>query len=145
MRAIFVLIFVVLTANLIAEEPQTKIPPKAGLSVQTRETKQIYDEADFPSGTFEGLTDVQKKEALEALNSNPCTCGCSNDTIAICRIKDPNCGVAPKLVAQVLGLVREGKDAKAVGAELQKAKLEAEESENLDVEQEQESIFIPIR
>jgi protein-disulfide isomerase len=145
MRIILVLISFLLTANLIADEPQMKSPPKAGLSVQTRESKQIYNESDFPSGTFEGLNDVQKKEALEALNSNQCTCGCSNDTIASCRIKDPNCGVAPKLVAQVLTLVREGKDAKAVGAELQKGKIETDESEDVDVEEDQQATLIPIR
>jgi len=145
MKFIFVLISVILTANLIAEEPQTKTPPKVSLSVQTSASNQIYNENDFPSGTFDGLSPDQKKEALKALNSNKCTCGCNNDTIASCRIKDPNCGVAPKLVSQVLSLVREGKDSEAVGAELQKAKLNTEQSEDPEVQENQQATFIPIR
>lgn len=145
MRIIFVVLFLILAANLIAEEPQTQTEPTAGIAIQTGDSKHFYDEKDFPEGTFAGLNDDQKKEALQVLNSNQCTCGCNNDTIAMCRIKDPNCGVAPKLITEVLSLVREGKDAKAIGAELQKAEAKNDEQEDVDVPDSNEIIFIPFR
>ncbi len=145
MKKIFVLLFLILSANLIAEEPQTQNQATPSHVIQTGDSKHIYNEEDFPSGTFEGLSDDQKKEALEALNSNKCTCGCSNDTIATCRIKDPNCTFSPKLVTQVLSLVREGKNAKEVGAELKKNELENDESDNLDVPEPHETTFIAFR
>ncbi|MCI0615552.1 DsbA family protein, partial [bacterium] len=145
MKEIFVLLFLILSANLIAEEPQTQTQGTPGLTIQTNDSKHFYIEEDFPSGTFEGLSDDQKKEALEALNSNMCTCGCSNDTIATCRIKDPNCGVAPELITQVLNLVREGKNAKDVGAELKKSELEDDESDNLDIPEQHETAFVAFR
>jgi protein-disulfide isomerase/cytochrome c-type biogenesis protein CcmH/NrfF len=137
MKYILILFCFVFTANLIADEPQTQTQPTA--------TYHVYAEKDFPDGTFKGLSDDQKKEALEALNSYQCTCGCDNDTIAHCRIKDPNCSVAPKLMTQVLDLAREGKHAKEITTELGKDKLETSEPEIPEVSEEKEIAFIPYR
>jgi protein-disulfide isomerase len=76
---------------------------------------QVYKESDLPSGTLTGLTDSQKETVLKVINTKPCTCGCSNDTIAKCRIHDPTCGTAPKLIAQTIDMVKSGKSAEEIG------------------------------
>ena len=52
------------------------------------------------------LPPAKRAEALQKLNSQPCTCGCDL-TVAKCRVDDPSCGVslplARRLVAQLAG------------------------------------------
>jgi thiol-disulfide isomerase/thioredoxin len=46
--------------------------------------------------------DVAKRtEALQKLNSQPCTCGCDL-TVARCRVDDPSCGVSLPLARQIV-------------------------------------------
>jgi thiol-disulfide isomerase/thioredoxin len=56
------------------------------------------------------LTPAKRGEALEKLNSQPCTCGCDL-TVAKCRVDDPSCGVslplARQIVAQIAGPERQ--------------------------------------
>ncbi len=73
-------------------------------------------EADLPSGLLTGLSDQQKYSVLKAINEKPCTCGCSNDTIAKCRKNDPTCTTSPKLIDQAIALARQGKSAMEIEA-----------------------------
>jgi protein-disulfide isomerase len=59
--------------------------------------------------TFDGLSDGQKATALQALNERKCNCGCGMESIAICAKKDPNCPKSPKLVQDVVALVKQNK------------------------------------
>ncbi len=43
----------------------------------------------------------KRTEALEKLNSQPCTCGCDL-TVARCRVDDPTCGVSLPLARQIV-------------------------------------------
>jgi thiol-disulfide isomerase/thioredoxin len=44
---------------------------------------------------------VKRTEALQKLNSQPCTCGCDL-TVARCRVDDPSCGVSLPLARQIV-------------------------------------------
>src|SRR5262249_29009199 len=60
----------------------------------------------IPGVDLAKLTPARRTEALEKLNSQPCTCGCDL-TVAKCRVDDPSCGVslplARQIVAQIAG------------------------------------------
>ncbi len=73
-------------------------------------------EADLPAGTLAGLTDQQKYSVLKAINEKPCTCGCSNDTIAKCRKNDPTCTKSPELINQAIAMAKQGKSAMDIEA-----------------------------
>ncbi|MHB1846943.1 MAG: DsbA family protein, partial [Deltaproteobacteria bacterium] len=75
-------------------------------------------EADLPAGTLTGLTEQQKYSVLKAINEKPCTCGCSNDTIAKCRKNDPTCTTSPKLIDQAIAMARAGKSSGEIEAAL---------------------------
>src|SRR6185295_13042348 len=64
----------------------------------------------IPGVELSKLTPAKRAEALEKLNSQPCTCGCDL-TVAKCRVDDPSCGVslplARQLVAQIAGSERQ--------------------------------------
>jgi protein-disulfide isomerase len=70
--------------------------------------------------SFAGLNDSQKAIALQALNERKCNCGCGMESIAICAKKDPNCPKSPKLVKDVVDLVKQGKALTDVYAYLDK-------------------------
>lgn len=72
-------------------------------------------DSDLPAGTLDGLNDQQKETVLKVITSKACTCGCTNDTIAKCRKNDPNCGTAPKLIAQTIEMVKAGKSVDEIG------------------------------
>jgi thiol-disulfide isomerase/thioredoxin len=44
---------------------------------------------------------AKRTEALQKLNSQPCTCGCDL-TVARCRVDDPTCGVSLPLAKQIV-------------------------------------------
>jgi len=44
---------------------------------------------------------AKRAEALQKLNSQPCTCGCDL-TVARCRVDDPSCGVSLPLARQIV-------------------------------------------
>jgi thiol-disulfide isomerase/thioredoxin len=53
--------------------------------------------------------DVAKRtEALQKLNSQPCTCGCDL-TVARCRVDDPSCGVSLPLARQIVQQIADGR------------------------------------
>jgi thiol-disulfide isomerase/thioredoxin len=60
----------------------------------------------IPGIDLSKLTKEQRIAAIEKLNDEPCTCGC-NQTLARCRVDDPNCPVslprAKELVATLTG------------------------------------------
>jgi thiol-disulfide isomerase/thioredoxin len=64
----------------------------------------------IPGVDLAKLSPAKRAEALEKLNSQPCTCGCDL-TVAKCRVDDPSCGVslplARQLVAQIAGSERQ--------------------------------------
>jgi thiol-disulfide isomerase/thioredoxin len=64
----------------------------------------------IPGVDLSKLTPARRAEALEKLNSQPCTCGCDL-TVAKCRVDDPSCGVslplARQIVAQIAGSERQ--------------------------------------
>lgn len=96
-----------LSLLVVQTEAQTQTAPQ--------NQPQVYKESDLPSGTLAGLTDAQKETVLKVINTKACTCGCSNDTIAKCRIHDPNCGTAPKLIAQAVDMAKSGKSIEEIG------------------------------
>ncbi len=75
-------------------------------------------EGDLPAGTLTGLTDNQKYVVLKAINEKPCTCGCTNDTIAKCRKNDPTCTTAPDLIRKAVEMARQGRSSADVEAAL---------------------------
>ena len=60
----------------------------------------------IPGVDLASLPVAKRTEALQTLNSQPCTCGCDL-TLARCRVDDPSCGVslplAQRIVKQIAG------------------------------------------
>jgi thiol-disulfide isomerase/thioredoxin len=56
---------------------------------------------DIPGVDLSALTPAKRTEALEKLNSKPCTCGCDL-TVARCRVDDPTCSVSLPLARQMV-------------------------------------------
>ena len=60
----------------------------------------------IPGIDLASLSAAKRTEALQKLNSQPCTCGCDL-TVARCRVDDPSCGIslplAREIVKQVAG------------------------------------------
>jgi protein-disulfide isomerase len=101
---------------------------KAGDSAKGADTvagpaKVYKKEADFPAGwmksselagvagiSFDGINDVQKTAAMQALNERDCECGCGMGHIAGCAKKDPNCPRSPKIAKQVVDMAKQGKN-----------------------------------
>jgi hypothetical protein len=65
-----------------------------------------FDEDDIRVVNFQGLTDGQKDEALEAANSARCTCGCGLG-LAQCVSTDPNCPIRESNIERIKGMVRQ--------------------------------------
>jgi thiol-disulfide isomerase/thioredoxin len=55
----------------------------------------------IPGVDLAKLSPTTRAEALEKLNSQPCTCGCDL-TVAKCRVDDPSCGVSLPLARQIV-------------------------------------------
>jgi len=60
----------------------------------------------IPGVDLAKLSVERRTEALQKLNSQPCTCGCDL-TVARCRVDDPNCGVSLPLARQIVQRVAE--------------------------------------
>ena len=96
-----------LTASLTERETRAL----AGLSVnaaieEVDQTQGLKLENGAQAMTIPGVDlaafDVAKRtEALQKLNSQPCTCGCDL-TVARCRVDDPSCGVSLPLARQIV-------------------------------------------
>ena len=55
----------------------------------------------IPGIDLASLSAARRTEALQKLNSQPCTCGCDL-TVAKCRVDDPSCGVSLPLAQQIV-------------------------------------------
>ena len=58
----------------------------------------------IPGVDLAKLSPAKRAEALEKLNSQPCTCGCDL-TVAKCRVDDPNCGISLPLARQIVAQI----------------------------------------
>jgi hypothetical protein len=61
---------------------------------------------DLPGFDLSLLSNSQKEKFLHRVNSEMCTCGCKNDTLARCTVNDPNCPVVRGMVQRVFDEVR---------------------------------------
>ena len=81
------------------------------------ETKALITKAaqatEIPGVDLTTLTPAQRTEALKALNSENCTCGCEL-TLAACRINDPSCSVSLPLAQQLVARIAKGESATPV-------------------------------
>jgi hypothetical protein len=64
--------------------------------------------ADLPGIDLSSLTPAQREKFLHRANSELCTCGCKDDTLAKCYINDKTCTVVRELLQKVLEEVRSG-------------------------------------
>ncbi|MCU1383131.1 MAG: hypothetical protein JWL71_1828 [Acidobacteria bacterium] len=55
----------------------------------------------IPGVDLASLPVAKRTQALQKLNSEPCTCGCDL-TLARCRVDDPSCGVSLPLAQQIV-------------------------------------------
>ena len=55
----------------------------------------------IPGVDLASLSVARRTDALQKLNSQPCTCGCDL-TLARCRVDDPSCGVSLPLAQQIV-------------------------------------------
>jgi len=61
---------------------------------------------ELPGFDLGKLTPRQKEKFLQRVNSEMCTCGCKNDTLARCQVNDPNCPVVKGMVQKVYDEVK---------------------------------------
>lgn len=64
---------------------------------------------ELPGFDLAALKPRQKEKLLQRANSELCTCGCKNDTLARCYINDPRCPVVKGMVQKVYDEVKSGK------------------------------------
>ncbi len=64
-----------------------------------------YDEDDIVAVSFSGLSDGQKRDALEAANAARCTCGCGM-TLAQCVSTDMTCPIRDSNIEKIKTMVR---------------------------------------
>ncbi|HKB08843.1 MAG TPA: hypothetical protein VKF61_11235 [Candidatus Polarisedimenticolia bacterium] len=61
---------------------------------------------DLPGVDIAGLKPGQKERFLQRVNSEICSCGCKNDTLAHCYVNDPHCRAVKGLVQKVYDEVK---------------------------------------
>jgi hypothetical protein len=64
--------------------------------------------ADMPGFDLNALGKHGKEKFLHRVNSELCTCGCKNDTLARCYVNDPKCPVVKGMVQAVYDEVKSG-------------------------------------
>lgn len=64
--------------------------------------------ADMPGFDLNALGKHGREKFLHRVNSEMCTCGCKNDTLAFCYINDPKCPVVKGMVQAVYDEVKSG-------------------------------------
>jgi len=64
---------------------------------------------DLPGFDVKGLPQAQREKLLQRVNSEMCTCGCKNDTLAKCLVNDPKCPTVKGLVQTVYDEVKSGR------------------------------------
>jgi thiol-disulfide isomerase/thioredoxin len=96
-----------LTASLTEQETRSLAGLPVNASIEEVDQAQgLKLENGAQAMTIPGVDlsafDVAKRtEALQKLNSQPCTCGCDL-TVARCRVDDPSCGVSLPLARQIV-------------------------------------------
>ncbi|HKQ96617.1 MAG TPA: hypothetical protein VJV75_01955 [Candidatus Polarisedimenticolia bacterium] len=63
---------------------------------------------DLPGFDTQSLPQAQREKLLQRVNSEMCTCGCKNDTLAKCLVNDPKCPTVKGLVQKVYDEVKAG-------------------------------------
>ena len=75
------------------------------------ETKALLANAaqakEIPGVDLTKMTPAQRTEAIKAMNSENCTCGCEL-TIAACRINDPSCSISLPLAQKLAERIAKG-------------------------------------
>lgn len=64
---------------------------------------------ELPGFDVQGLPQAQREKLLQRVNSEICTCGCKDDTLAKCLVNDPKCPTVKGLVQVVYDEVKAGK------------------------------------
>ncbi len=64
---------------------------------------------DLPGIDLAALQPRQREKLLQRANSELCTCGCKNDTLARCYVNDPRCPVVKGMVQKVYDEVKSGR------------------------------------
>lgn len=89
-----------------AEPAPSPTPTKA--TTPAAPAKGPVEASAMQGVSFEGLTEAQKKLAVDILNDNSCDCSCGMK-VAVCRRDDSKCGRSLALASQVIDLVKKGK------------------------------------
>ena len=64
---------------------------------------------ELPGIDVAGLKHGQREKFLQRVNSETCSCGCKNDTLARCYVNDPRCPLVKSLVHKVYDEVKSGR------------------------------------
>jgi hypothetical protein len=93
-------------------DPATAAGAVRGIPAPTN-TASIEAVANFfteiPGVDLTALDTRSKEKFLHRVNSELCTCGCKNDTIARCAVNDPKCPLVKTLVQKVYDEVKSGR------------------------------------
>jgi hypothetical protein len=93
-------------------DPATAAGAVRGIPAPTN-TASIEAVANFftevPGVDLTALDTRSKEKFLHRVNSELCTCGCKNDTIARCAVNDPKCPLVKNLVQKVYDEVKSGR------------------------------------
>lgn len=93
-------------------DPATAAGAVRGIPAPTN-TGSIEAVANFftevPGVDLTALDTRSKEKFLHRVNSELCTCGCKNDTIARCAVNDPKCPLVKTLVQKVYDEVKSGR------------------------------------
>ena len=100
--------------NAVVTEQETRA--LAGLSVnasieeidrgQIAKLDNLAQATQIPGVDLSKLSPERRTQALQKLNSEPCTCGCDN-TVAKCRIDDPKCTTSLPLAQRIVAEISE--------------------------------------
>jgi hypothetical protein len=93
-------------------DPATAAGAVRGIPAPTN-TGSIEAVANFfteiPGVDLTALDTHAREKFLHRVNSELCTCGCKNDTIARCSVNDPKCPLVKSLVQKVYDEVKSGR------------------------------------
>lgn len=64
---------------------------------------------ELPGIDIAGLKRGQREKFLQRVNSEICSCGCKNDTLARCYVNDPRCPIVKPLVQKIYDEIKAGK------------------------------------
>jgi len=64
---------------------------------------------ELPGIDVAALKPGRKEKFLQRVNSEMCSCGCKNDTLARCYVNDPRCPVVKSVVQKVYDEVKSGR------------------------------------